>query len=77
MPPKRGGGNRGGSKKNNHQRATITIKIQNGSQSQTTHQNQNNMKQRFEIAPLILETENLTKVQLNKLIKNHLPEVKI
>ncbi|CAF0736271.1 unnamed protein product [Adineta steineri] len=35
------------------------------------------MKQRFEIAPLIVESENLTKVQLNKLIKDHLPEVKI
>lgn len=77
MPPKRGGGNRGGRKKNNHQRSAITSTIQNVSQSQMIDQNQDNMKQRFEIAPLILETENLTKVQLNKLIKNHLPEVKI
>ena len=73
MPHKRGGRNRGDTKKNNHQRPTITTKVQNPSQSQTTDQNQDNMKQRFEITPLISETENLTKVLLNNLIKNRLP----
>jgi hypothetical protein len=77
MPPKKGGGNRGGRRRNNRQRAKTVTQTQNVSQTPAIEQNQDNKKPRFEIAPLILESENLTKVQLNKLIKNYLPEVKI
>ncbi|CAF4070041.1 unnamed protein product [Rotaria sp. Silwood1] len=76
MPPKKGGSNRGG-RKNNQQRKTTNTPTTNDSQLSTINQNQEKIKPRFEIAPLILESVNLTKVQLNKLIKNHLPEVKI
>jgi hypothetical protein len=77
MPPKKGGGNRGGRRRNNRQRAKTVTQTQNVSQTPAIEQNQDNKKPRFEIAPLILESENLTKVKLNKLIKNYLPEVKI
>jgi hypothetical protein len=79
MPPRRGGGVRERRKpEQNNSRTgkptTITPlnNLTDDSNRQTTHSKPN-----YEIAPLIVETESLTKVKLSYLIKNHMPEVNI
>jgi hypothetical protein len=79
MPPRRGGGVRG-RRKNEQDNSRTTTPTTNTTRKpgnvdekrQTT-----NIKPNFEVAPLIVEVESLTKVELNFLIKNHLPDVKV
>lgn len=79
MPAKRGGGARW-RKKNEPENPSTTISTTNTTtrlETDEEKQQTTNIKTNFEIAPLIVEAELLTKVKLNLLIKNHLPDVKI
>ncbi|CAF2792908.1 unnamed protein product [Rotaria sp. Silwood2] len=79
MPPKRGGATRGRKKTEQVNLRTIGSTI-NSSQISTNvgeEQQTTKTKPSFAVAPLIVETESLTKVKLNFIIKNYLSDVKI
>jgi hypothetical protein len=79
MPPKKGGGVRG-RKKNEQDNSRTTTPTTNTTQRLEIVEEKRqitNIKNSFEVAPLIVEVESFTKVRLNLLIKNHLPDVKV
>ncbi|CAF1296399.1 unnamed protein product [Rotaria sp. Silwood1] len=79
MPPKRGGGLRGRRKGEQDNSKSNTLTTNTPQQPTTIEEKQQttNIKFEFGIAPLILEAKSLTKVKINQLIKNHLPDVKV
>lgn len=79
MPPKRGGGGRGRKKNEQDTLSTTTPTINTTQKPKIVEEIRQtiNIKNNFEVAPLIVEAESLTKVKLNLLIKNHFPDVKV
>ncbi|CAF4444798.1 unnamed protein product [Rotaria sp. Silwood2] len=80
MPPRRGGGARGRRKivQESFRTTTPTTNtIQTPSTTPEIQQQTNKIKLKFEVTPLIVETDSITKVKLNHIIKNYLADVKI
>lgn len=80
MPPKRGGGARGRRKLVQGSDGATTTTTMNAAEtpSVTTEiDSVNKLKSSFEITPLIVETDSITKVKLNHIIKNYMTDIKI
>ncbi|CAF0992945.1 unnamed protein product [Adineta steineri] len=79
MPPRRGGYTRGRKKQDRgSSRSTRSTDITSQTLTTVNEEQQTiKTKSNFVVAPLIVETESLTKVKLNIIIKNYLSDVKI